>query len=259
MVTAVPHPYLDADYVKAFAHRGGTDIATENTIGAFRHAAALGYQYFETDVHRTSDGVLVAFHDAGLQRITGVEGTIADRTWAELKEIDLGDGEGIPTLDALLESFPAQRFNIDPKADDAVELLGDAIVAHGALDRICVGSFSDDRIATLQHRLGDGLCTSPGPRTGSRLLSAALAPTALRRRALGHSFQCVQIPRAFGPVQLNRRMVEGFHELGLEVHVWTINDRPTMEALLDLGVDGIMTDRLSTLRTLLVDRELWPD
>jgi glycerophosphoryl diester phosphodiesterase len=252
-VQAVPWPFLDHQLPLAFAHRGGTSEAPENTLAAFEAAVRLGYTHLETDVHRTADGVLVAFHDADLARMTGVPGGLAEWTWADLAAIDVGGGHRIPTLDELLEAFPDRWFNIDPKADAAVEPLGDAILRHGALDRVCVSSFVDARIARLQHRLGPRLCTAPGPRGIARVLSAArgLGP---RRLPYG----CVQVPPRLGPIALSASLVTRIRRLGLQVHVWTINDEVTMHHLLDLGVDGIMTDKVTLLRQVLERRGQWP-
>lgn len=242
-------PYLDAPGPIAVAHRGGDVHAVENTMPAFEHAVSLGYRYLETDVHLSRDGVLVAFHDADLERITGVPGTIADRTWDELQAIDLG-GASIPRLDELLGSFPTTRFNIDPKSDAAVEPLGDAIAAFDAVDRVGIGAFDDARIAALQQRFGPDLCTSPGP---AELLTYLADPVPMAFETHG----CLQIPPSFGEFELTPELLGAAHELGLQVHVWTINEEPEMRRLLDLGVDAIMTDRVELLKNVMLERDEW--
>ncbi len=222
---------------------------------AFEHAVSLGFDYLETDVHLSSDGVLVAFHDADLERITGRPGTIADRSWDELRAIDLAaspdlDRASIPRLDELLSAFPNTRFNIDPKVDEAVGPLGDVIAAFDAVERVGVGAFDDARIAALQERFGPGLCTSPGP---IELLTYFGNPT-------GSAFEthgCLQIPPSFGEFSLTAALVESAHELGLQVHVWTINEEAEMRRLLDMGVDALMTDRVQLLKDVLIDRNEW--
>ncbi len=249
-------PFLDFDGIIAFAHRGGTEVAPENTIAAFDHAVGLGYRYLETDVHRTADGVLVAFHDSGLQRFTGDDRAIADCTWKQLAEIRLpftsaggeASGHSIPTLDELFERYPNARFNIDPKADSAVSLLADTITRHAALDRVCVGAFSDARIRTIRGLLGPGLCTSPGPRT----IASAVLPW-----PLPGTHPCVSIPDIVGSIRLHRRLVRRFHRQGYRIHVWTVNDETEMHRLIDLGVDGVMTDNCTLLKAVLQSRELW--
>ncbi len=250
----MPYRYLQSDYPLAFAHRGGNVAAPENTVAAFRHATDLGYQYLETDVHRTNDGVLVAFHDAELERVAGLTGVIADHSWSELQAVRLGDGHTIPTLDELLETFPEAHFNIDPKEDDTVGLLGDAIVQHGALHRVCIGSFSDQRIELLQARLGADLCTSPGPRGVAVVLAGAYGVGNGRQGTHG----CLQIPPKWGPVQVTEGMVRRIHSAGLQVHIWTINTREEMHRLYDIGVDGVMTDKTDMLRDVLIERGEWP-
>lgn len=216
---------------------------------AFEHAVSLGFDYLETDVHVSSDGVLVAFHDADLERVTGRPGTIADRSWDELASIDL-DGASIPRLDELLSAFPTTRFNIDPKVDAAVVPLGDVIVAFDAVDRVGIGAFDDARITALQERFGPALCTSPGP---AELLTFLGDPT-------GPAFEthgCLQIPPSFGEFSLTSELLATVHEMGLQVHVWTINEQDEMHRLLDLGVDALMTDRVQLLKDVLLERNEW--
>ncbi len=245
-------PFLDSDGVLAFAHRGGHRVAPENTVAAFDHAVSLGYRYLETDVHRTADGVLVAFHDPALERFTGDDRRIADLTAAELGEIVLtgpdGTGHRIPTLDELLERFPEERWNIDPKADDAVEPLAALIELHSAIDRVCIGSFSDARVARLRTLLGPRLCTSPGPRA----ILSALLPW-----PVPGEHPCVSIPTTVGHVSLSRPIVRRFQSQGYRVHVWTVNDVDEMHRMIDLGVDGIMTDECERLRAVLEERNAW--
>ncbi len=246
--------FLDHPVPYAFAHRGGNQVAPENTVAAFQHAVDLGYRYLETDVHLTNDGVLVAFHDSGLERVAGLAGSVADHSWSELSTIDLGQATGIPTLDELLTTFPEHRFNIDPKADEAVAPLAEAIKSHRAIDRVCVGSFSDQRLADLRARLGRALCMSPGPRGLLALAAASRRPKPGRNLRFG----AVQIPPTLGRLKLSAAQVERFQELGLQVHVWTINEESEMRRLLDLGVDALMTDHTQLLKDVLIDRGQWP-
>lgn len=240
----------------AFAHRGGNKIAPENTVEAFAHAVGLGYTYLETDVHLTKDGVLVAFHDAALGRLAGVECGIKDLSWPDIQSVALEGGGKIPTLDELLETFPHSKFNIDPKSDDAVGPLIGALQQHQALDRVGVGSFSDRRLRLLRQQLGPRLCASPGPRTVAQFFGLVKFRRRLTPR-LNRGFSCIQLPSSFRGIQLDRSLVEGFKALGLQVHVWTINSESEMHRLLDLGVDGIMTDDVELLRSVLISRGSW--
>lgn len=151
-------PFLDHPGPLAFAHRGGASDAPENTLPAFARAVELGYRYVETDVHVTSDGVLLAFHDDVLDRVTDRTGVVADLPWDEVRAARVDGVEPIPLLEDLLGTWPDLRVNIDPKHDAAVDALADAIERTGAFDRVCVGSFSDRRLRRLRQRLGERLC-----------------------------------------------------------------------------------------------------
>lgn len=242
-------PYLDAALPIPIAHRGGHAYAPENTVAAFDHALGLGFRHLETDVHLSADGVVVAFHDSDLERLAGLSGTIADQTWETLAAIDLGGGHSIPTMEELFVTFPEARFNIDPKVDAAVEPLGDLVERFGAVDRIGIGSFDDRRIARLQERFGPALCTSPGP---VELLTNLGLPE-WSDDAFG-SHACLQVPNRFAQHQITGELVERAHDLDLQVHVWTINDREEMHQLLDIGVDAIISDELDLLLAVLTER-----
>ena len=245
-------PYLDHPGILAFAHRGGAGDAAENTLPAFARAADLGYRYFETDAHLTADGVVVAFHDDVLDRVTDGTGAIADLPWAEIAQARVG-GQPIPRLDELLETFPDVRVNIDPKHDPVVAPLADLLQRLGAVERVGIGSFSDRRLAEMRRRCGPRLCTSLGPRGTARLKAAARGVPIGRLPS-----PCVQVPVRSGRVVItDRRFVVAAHRRGLQVHVWTVDDPAEMERLIDLGVDGLMTDRLEVLKDVLVRRGLW--
>jgi glycerophosphoryl diester phosphodiesterase len=221
---------------------------------AFARAVALGYRYVETDVHLTADGVLLAFHDDRLDRVTDGTGVIADLPWSVVREARVDGREPIPLLEDLLGEWPELRVNIDPKHDAAAEPLADALLRTAAVDRVCVGAFSDKRIARVAARVGSGLCTSMGPRQVARL---AAASRGLPGEA-GLVAPCAQVPSHQGPVPLvTQRFVHTAHRRGIQVHVWTIDDRREMEQLLDLGVDGIMTDRPLVLKEVLQERGQW--
>ncbi|MFD3960074.1 MULTISPECIES: glycerophosphodiester phosphodiesterase [Streptomyces] len=248
------HPYLDHATPLAFAHRGGAADGVENTAAAFRRAAAAGYRYFETDVHTTADGRLVAFHDSTLDRVTDATGRISALPWSEVRRARVGGTEPLPLFEELLEEFPEARWNVDPKAEPALEPLLELIRRTDAWDRVCVGSFSEARVARAHRLAGPRLATSYGVRgvLGLRLRSWGI-PAALRTGAV-----CAQVPERQGGIPVvDTRFVRTAHALGLQVHVWTVNEPERMAALLDLGVDGIMTDHIETLRTVLSERGAW--
>lgn len=242
--------YLDIEVPFGIAHRGGSSGGPENTMAAFRHAVDLGYLHLETDVHATADGVLVAFHDSELDRVAGLQGTIGQYRWEELAAIELPGGHRIPTLDELLTAFPENRFNIDPKADDAVKPLIEAIGDHDAVDRVCIGSFSERRVVEAQKALGPRLCTSPGP---AGLAKVRLA-TALRQ-GWRSPYGCIQVPvRARGFRFDSPDLIARLHEMGLQVHFWTINEQDEMDRLLDAGADAIISDEVGLLREVIESR-----
>ncbi|NMO35151.1 glycerophosphodiester phosphodiesterase [Streptomyces sp. GMY01] len=254
MTTLVRHPYLDHPGPIPFAHRGGSADGLENTVAQFRRAVALGYRYIETDVHATADGRLVAFHDATLDRVTDGAGRIADLPWTEVAHARVAGREPVPLFEELLETFPEVRWNVDVKAEPALRPLLETIERMDAWSRVCVGSFSEARVVRAQRLAGPRLATSYGTRgvLGLRLRSWGV-PAALRRSAVA-----AQVPVAQSGVPVaDRLFVRAAHALGLQVHVWTINEPERMHRLLDLGVDGIMTDHIDTLREVMRERGVW--
>jgi glycerophosphoryl diester phosphodiesterase len=244
--------FLNAPLPLAIAHRGGAGDWPENTMPAFEAAVDLGFHYVETDVHATRDGALVAFHDESLDRVTDRTGLIRELPWSTVAEARVDGIEPIPLLEDLLGQFPALRVNIDPKHDTAVASLVDVLRRNDAIDRVCIGSFSDRRLRRIRKALGPRLCTSMGP-MGVAKLAAAGYGVPFEMRA-----PCVQVPVRRGRVTVvDDRFVRGAHRLGVQVHVWTIDDSVEMHRLLDLGVDGIMTDRPKVLRTVLEERGEW--
>ena len=250
--------YFDAPFL-ALAHRGGiTDTApaaVENSLRAFRAAWDLGYRHLETDVHTTADGTLVAFHDDVLDRVTDASGRIADLPWKEVAAARIGGSEPIPLLDDLLDALPHARLNIDLKVPTAVEPLVAALDRHAAHDRVCVGSFSTGTISRFRRLTAGRVATSASP---VEVGVFGLVRGIRRWWPLGaRTFQMpVHEPRT-GVRILSRGMLAAAHRRGAAVHIWTINDRPTMERLIELGVDGIVSDELATLKAVLVERDLW--
>lgn len=248
-------PFLDWPGPLAFSHQGARwdGGPGENTMSAFEAAIGLGYRYLETDVHATSDGVLVVMHDDTLDRVTDRIGTIGEMPWSEVRQARINGTEPVPLLEDLLGLWPEVRVNIDPKHDAAVAPLIEAIKRTNSIDRVCIGAFSDKRLARIQEELGPRVCTSMGPRQVARLVAAS--------RGLPHgtfTAACVQVPPSRGPVSLvNRRFLKAAHERGLQVHVWTIDEPEHMRSLLDLGVDGIMTNRPDILKQVLDERDAW--
>jgi glycerophosphoryl diester phosphodiesterase len=247
--------FLDARPPIAFAHRGFAPDGAENSLAAFDRAVQLGYRYLETDVRVTADGVALAFHDATLNRVTDRRGRIAELPWSEVRRARIGGREPIPLLTDLLAAWPDTYVNLDVKADRSIAATVDAIRRTATLTRVCVGAFSTGRITAVRRALGPRLCTSLGPRAAMRLR----LPSSARPRPGALAGRCAQVPARIGRrIFVDARYVSAAHALGLPVHAWTVNDRAEMTRLLDLGVDGIMTDRADVLRDLLVARGQWP-
>ncbi|MFF0093643.1 glycerophosphodiester phosphodiesterase [Streptomyces canus] len=254
MTSRIRHPYLDHPGPIPFAHRGGAADGLENTAFQFGRAVETGYRYLETDVHATADGKLVAFHDATLDRVTDGAGRIADLPWADVRHARVAGKEPVPLFEELLETFPEARWNVDIKAGPALQPLLDLIERTDAWDRVCVGSFSEARVMRAQRLAGPRLATSYGTRGVLNLrLRSWGVPAALRRSAVA-----AQVPEAQSGIQVvDHRFVRAAHARGLQVHVWTINEPDRMHRLLDLGVDGIMTDHIDTLRKVMEERGVW--
>jgi glycerophosphoryl diester phosphodiesterase len=251
--------------VLALAHRGGARLpellGLENTFKAFESAVGMGYRYLETDVHATRDGELLAFHDGHLDRVTDRVGRVADLEYAEVATALVGGTEPIPRLVDLLDAFPDARFNVDLKAPGSIEPMVELLVRTGTQDRVCVASFTERVLRAFRARV----------RAESRVPVATacgiVAATAVAFLPLGGRVPglvrdtglAFQVPLRFRervPVA-DRRFVERAHSTGRHVHVWTLDDRADIEHALDLGVDGIFTDRTDVLKVVLVERGLW--
>ena len=256
---AIDHPYFDAPPL-ALAHRGGAHdpagLARENTLAAFEAAVAAGYRYLETDVHLTADGVLIAFHDDELDRVTDGHGRIAQLPWDQVSRARIDGTEPVPTLRELLRALPRARVNIDLKADGTPEATLWALRELRATDRVCIGSFSSARLRRFR-RLArrDGVATSAGPLGVAAL---RLLPAAVSRwlHTPGLAYQVPVWHRLLGVriEVVTPGFVQAAHAIGRQVHVWTINDAAQMHRLFDLGVDGIVTDRLDVLAQVLAER-----
>ncbi|MBJ7594652.1 MAG: glycerophosphodiester phosphodiesterase [Candidatus Dormibacteraeota bacterium] len=259
--------FLDHPTPIAIAHRGGAEELPENTLPAFDAAIELGYLHLETDAHVSSDGVVFSFHDHVLERVTDRRGRLVDLTAAEILTADAayhfspdgntfphrGTGIRVPTMEEVLTRWPGVFVNIDTKSDAVVEPLVELLRRLDAVDRVCIGSFSDDRLRRVRRLCGGAICTSMGPAGITAAWLASRSGRMPRLRA-----DCVQVPvRARRLVVVDRRFLDAAHAAGLQVHVWTIDHAAEMTELLELGVDAIMTDRPRLLREVLVARGQW--
>lgn len=244
------------------AHRGFSLGGLENSMAAFRAAVDLGFGHLETDVHTTADGVLVLFHDETLDRLTEVRGRIADLPAAAVARARIGGTEPILRFDELVAAFPDVRLNIDVKDWNSVATLASAIERHGLHDRVLVASFSDRRRRAVLKQLSRPAASSAG--TVSNAVFVLLGPALpdrlmalVVRRAL-QGVHALQVPVRYGAVPVvTAGFVRRAHRHGLQVHVWTVNEAAEMHRLLDLGVDGIVTDRADLLKAVLQERGTW--
>lgn len=238
----------------AIAHRGGAllpeNLGKENSLEAFANAVELGYTYLETDLRTTRDGEIFAFHDADLRRSLGEPTKFADLFASDVRELRLAAGARIATLVELLEEFPDALFNIDFKDDAGVDRGLAQIDQRKAAERVVIASFSNRRLRRVRTQ-------------APHLLTSASQSEVLRMRFGRRPWDvrrpiALQIPEFYGGVRvLTPRLVQRAHEHGLQVHVWTIDDPATMTRLLDLGVDGIITDRPDVLKQVLIERGQW--
>ncbi|MWB97821.1 glycerophosphodiester phosphodiesterase [Agromyces sp. MMS17-SY077] len=246
--------YFDGPTPRVLAHRGLALESPENTVGAFAAALSAGADSLETDVHASRDGVAIVSHDPDLERVAGRRGRIGDFTVIQLASIDLGGGEHPERLEDVLVRFPDARFNIDVKQEAALGPAIEAVLAADAADRVLLTSFDDGRRMRLAERL-PGVATSGGRRAvilclvGSWFGSTALVRAGLRGAG------ALQVPERAGFLRIvSARFLRIVHRAGAEVHVWTVNDPEDMRRLLDLGVDGLVTDRCDLAVPLVAAR-----
>jgi glycerophosphoryl diester phosphodiesterase len=246
----VASTYFDPPRPRVLAHRGLALEAPENTLLAFAKAAEVGALHIETDVHVSRDGVAVVSHDPTLRRVADRDVEVANLTMAELRRIELGQGQGFTSLEEALDTFGDLRFNIDVKVEGAVAPTAAALQRTRSASRVLLTSFSDARTGRVRALVPDAV-TSAG-RAG--VIRARLsAPSRIQRAMRGA--HALQIPERIGRTRLvTARFVAAVQRAGAEVHVWTVNDPADMTRLLDLGVDGLVTDRADLAIPLLADR-----
>ncbi|MFC4452259.1 glycerophosphodiester phosphodiesterase [Deinococcus sonorensis] len=269
---AAPHAGTANPYIVnepwILAHQGGEDLWPSNTLLAFQQAAQLGVNMLDTDMHATRDGVLVLSHDETVDRLTDGQGRIRDLTLAQLKTLDAGyrftpdggqsypyRGQGltIPTLDEALSAHPELPWTIEIKQDtpSIAEPFCAELRQRGMTGRVVVASFSDKAMQDFRRTCPE-VATSMTERELRPLV--LLSKVGLSRLA-GTPGQLAQVPARSGSIEVvTPSFVRQMHALGVAVHVWTINDPAEMRRLLDLGVDGLDTDRPDLMRQVLQER-----
>ena len=234
---------------RAYAHRGGSEFAPENSPAAFAAAVGLGYTWLETDVRATRDGVAVVHHDPLLDRTTDMQGPVLARPWHEVRRARLANGEGPMRLEELLEAHPRTSVNIDLKEGPVIVPALDALRRAGAWHRVCLTSFSTRRLRAARRWAPSAIETAAGP---TEVVLQRTTPPRLARR-LGARPDRLQVPaRLVTPGYLRRA-----HAHRLPVDAWTVNDPAEMDRLIALGVDGIMTDAPALLREVLRSHGRW--
>lgn len=243
--------YLSGPLPRIIAHRGLAIEAPENTLLAFLRALNAGATHLETDVHATADGVAVISHDPDLTRVAGRPVRVQQLTMAELRRIQLGDGQAFSSLADALDAFPQARFNIDIKDEASAAPAAAAILKARATDRVLITSFDEKRRRAAVDAL-PGVASSASVTRFLPAIAAAKAGSVSGVRRALRGLVAVQIPERQGVLRLvTRRTVRILHAAGVEVHVWTVNEPADMTRLLDLGVDGLVTDRCDTLKALV--------
>lgn len=254
--------YLDLEHPIRFAHRGSRVLWPENTAEAFQGAVDLGYRYIETDVRITRDGAIVVFHDATLERTTNGKGPVDQWDLEDLRRLDAGywfdekqdfpqrnTGVRIRTLEEVFAAWPDVHFNIDLKGPGMEWAVADVIKRSGREHSTLIGSFSDRRIRKFRRITRGSIAVSAGPAAALSMLVASRVGGTVRRRVAAY-----QIPYNYKSLPMDRKLVEAIHSSGAQVHNWTVNEAADMHRLLNLGVDGIVTDRPDVLNDVMRER-----
>lgn len=254
------HPYLAASRPRAFAHRGwhvGDLAGLENTLAAFLRARDEGYSYVETDVHATRDGVLVVHHDATLRRVAGHPGVLRAMDWADVAPVRVRGREKLPRLEEALEALPGLRFNVDLKSPGTLRPMLELLERDDVAERVAVASTDEGRLRAVRQRFSDRVVTGVSARAALSLRTRSVLPGVISRH-LPVAGDLAQLPVRFGGLPVvDATSLRAARAAGLEMHVWTVDRASEMHRLLDLGVDGLMTDRPDLLREVLMVRGAW--
>ncbi|HLH75650.1 MAG TPA: glycerophosphodiester phosphodiesterase [Candidatus Binataceae bacterium] len=253
MAQPLDSAFFDPNPPRVIAHRGGAGLRPENTLAAFAAAHSLGARYFELDVHATRDGILAVCHDPDLGRTTDRHGAISALTYAELAALDggyhfapdrgfpyRGQGIRVPRLEEVLAAFMDSYFVIEikpPQASPLPAILDRVLEATSMRRRVLIASEHQAPLSEMR-RLAPEIPTGFSASEVAQFWQAFIN----HQRPITPA-QALQLPPQHGGIDLvTADSVAMAHQLGIEIHVWTVNDRTEMRRLLDLGVDGIITD-----------------
>jgi glycerophosphoryl diester phosphodiesterase len=243
--------YGDLGVPLAIAHRGGAGLGPENTVAAVERSLALGLRYLETDARTTADGVVVAFHDRSLHRLTGARGEVSGLTWAQLRRLRVDGAAPVPRLADLLAAWPQVRWSIDVKDPASLPALGEVLRRTGAASRVCLAGTGDRWLTAARDLIGPQLSTALG--WGSLVRLATGGSYRPPRHTPGFAHLPLAVVDRLGPA----RVAERVGAAGLRLVVWGVADAAAMHRLLDAGVDGLISDRADVLREVLVARGAW--
>ena len=238
--------YLNYSGVAVLAHRGGSFESFENTIESFYYSQSLGCKFIETDVQISSDGIPYIFHDETLTRLLGKNDVFSNLDSSEIEDLRIFESHKIPRLDETLQTFPDMCFQIDVKTDEVAMPALEVIHKCRAEDRVCIASFNSPRLSRVNSKYPE-ICLSMGPNEVSKMLLSSFG--LYKKTIIG---DCLQVPMYYYGIKVvTKRFVDFVHSKGLKICVWTINDEKTFKKLIDIGVDGIITDKPKLLFQVL--------
>ena len=246
--------FIRSTNIVPIAHRGASLLASENSFESFRKAFDLGYRVIETDIHSSKDGTAYIFHDITLERLTGENLKISDLKDVDIDSLKINNSSIIPRLSNVFEEFPEGLFNLDAKTWKSTTPIVDTIQNMGCRSRVCIGSFNDRRVNAIIKELGLETCHSMG--TSNVIKFYLGAQLGIEQH---FTSQCIQLPiKMFGISLTTRKVLRYARKLGIKIHFWTINNPVIMQKLLELNVDGIMTDDCVLLKEIMKEQNKWP-
>ena len=246
-----PKPYQEPFH--PIAHRGGSLERLENSLSAFQHAWSLGYRYMETDMQASSDGVVYIFHDDTLERVSNGAGLFCQHSSAEIDRLRLNNGEPIPRLTDVLAALPEAIFNIDIKRADGTKPMAQFLRTHDQAHRVIAASFSSSRLKLLKSLVAHPVSVTAVQNDIIKLILSSWGLPVSRPDVIA-----AQVPIShYGIPIVTKSFVRSCKRLGIKLHVWTIDDEVDMRWLIDIGVDGIMTDKPSLLKQVCLEKSCW--